>query len=271
MRCRISSAEQISEEVRPKEMSRVVARMLSMALLVLMLAAAGGGAQAEGQGTVLSIDGYRLIFYGTITEGVSWEAVKDTPQPDAVFYIPLREGADMELFTMTLQQEQGDYTMTLTAPDGSPVPVSFALADRPPGLTDDEKWVFAWAQADVFVLMETMTLTAVDDNEPFRVVTDAYELTYDQRWKSSIRVIPEKDGSLSFRVVIGGVRYPLFRLVYDDSAGDFVITCTNERGTRASLSFYIADVPQELDDFGRDAFKRAKTLINEVAANINLR
>ena len=257
-------------------MIRRVLRLLGTAAFVLtLLAAAGGIAKAEAQTEWLSINEYRLYFSGEITDGIYWKAVEDTPQLDAVFYLQLREVIEVPLFTVTLHQEQGDYAITLTGPDGVPVPVSFEMADRPPGLTDEEKWTFSWAQADVYLLMETLVLAEVGDAQgaeaSFGIVTDAYELTYSARWKDQIQVAPDEDGNVTFLVTIGSRQYPLFSLVYDNSGGDYVITLSNARGTRVNLSFYMAGVPESLDAQERRTFSRAQEAVNEIAKTIVLR
>lgn len=257
-------------------MLRMLSRMLGIPCLVLLLlAAAGCGAGAEETGNWVSIDEYRLYFDGETSAGLQWRTAEDTPQPDAVFYIPLREGVEVPVFTMTLMEDQGDYATVLTDPQGNPVPVSFVLAERPSGLTEDERWNFAWAQVDVYVLMETLVLKDVENlqarTSPMRVVTDGYELVYDARWRNQIRVVPGEDGDVDFLVVINGKCYRLFTVVYDNSAGDMVVSRMDPRGIRKNVSFYMAAAPQELSAQERKAFYSAQGLVDEVAGSILLR
>lgn len=261
-----------NEEVRPTQMSRLAAKVLMpplLAFLILFALAGGAGAQAEN----ISIDGYELTYSGDMTEGVGWNPLEDTPEADAVFFIRPGNGTELTLFTMTLEDDQGDYVVILTAPEGDTVPVSFEMAEKPPGLTDDEKWAFTWAQADVYVLIQTLALTAVPadvQEDPFRLVTDAYELSYGARWRGQVSVVPERDGSVTFLAVVGKRCLPMFTLVYGDG-GDYAFVVTGEGGRCAVLSFYISSAPPGLDDTERKIFCAAQSLLNEVADSIVLR
>ena len=256
-------------------MRRSLSRMLGAWLALVLLASAGGGARAEEAGFRLQINEYQLYFAGEISAGVSWSTAEDTPQPDMVFYLQLREDILKPIFTMTLMQEQGDYAVTLTAPDGTPVPVSFDMAERPPGLTEDEKWAFSWAQADVYVLMETLVIEQIgvspEMEESLRIETDAFEVTCSPHWKNTLCIVQEEDGSIRFLTGIGGEQYLLFTLVYNSSDGDYVITRKTPAGDSVNISFHMAAAPQELAGEERQAFHQAQAAVNEVAANIILK
>lgn len=258
-------------------MKRNTSRMLRRALflLLLMLVVANGPpALATGPGNAkTSIDGYVMTFSDELTEGVAWKPLEETPQIDAVFSISPRDGVEVPLFTMTLQEEQGDHVLILTDETGTSVPVSFTLADRPAGLTDEEKWAFTWAQADAYLLMETLTLIGTPGSAtgPISVETEQYEITLDTRWQDAVRIVQEADGSVSFLAVIGGKSFRVFRLVYDDSGGQYVITRMDEDGSRVNISFYIEAAPPGLDDQARKTFYSVQSLVNEAAENLTLR
>ncbi len=262
-------------EVEKTQMRQRLSRMLGAWLALLLLASAGGGARAEEAGFRLQINEYQLYFAGEVSAGVSWSTLEDTPQPDMVFYLQLREDILKPIFTMTLMQEQGDYAMTLTAPDGTPVPVSFVMAERPPGLTEDEKYAFIWAQADVYVLMETLMIEQIGASpgteEPFRIETAAFEATCSPRWKSLLYTVYEEDGSIRFLTGIGDRQYLLFTLVYNSSDGDYVITRKTPAGDSVNISFHMAAAPQELTGEERQTFYQAQAAVNEVAANLILK
>lgn len=258
--------------------------MAALMVCVMMMLAMGGvtlgeEASAGDARTIrLFVDGYELMFQGELTEGMTWREIPETPEADLRFCMTVRGGIDVQLFTMTLMQPMGDYAMMLEDPQGSEVPVSFEMAARPAGLTEDEKWEFTWAQADVFVLMKTLTLTASpegeksqEQEEPLRLVTDAFDLTYAARWRSKVRVTPDPDGSLVFNAVIDDVLYPAFTLRYDTDAGDYVIVLRNPQGRSVDISFEMANAPKELTAEQRKAFYAVQEVVNEIADTLTLR
>ena len=256
--------------------------MAALLVCVMMMLAMGGmamgedGAAGEAETILLSVNGYELVFQGPLTEGTLWQEIPETEEPDIRFCMPVRGEVNVPLFTMTLQQPDGDYAVTLRSPRGQEVPVAFTLAERPAGLTDDEKWEFAWAQADVYTLMKTLQLTALPEElaaptEPFRLVTDDYELTYDVRWTGKICIYPENSSNLVFAAVIDGKTYPVFTLRYGADDGNFRIVLRGDDGKAVDVSFDMLSAPAELAGEERMRFYEVQGIINEINSTLALR
>lgn len=258
-----------------------MAALMACCMIILAMSGMAMGAEASGGAPMpipLQVNGYELVFQGPLTEGTIWQEIPETEDVDIRFCLPVRGEVDVPLFTMTLLQPMGDYAMMLEDALGNEVPVSFHMAPRPPGLTDEEKWAFTWAQADVFVLMETLKLTAVPDEKkpaipeaPLRVVTDAFELTYGEQWRGKLIVEPGANGSLIFNAVIDSQLYPVFILRYGAEDGNYVIALRKENGKLVDVSFDMLSAPAELSAQARTRFYEVQEVIAEITSTMALR
>lgn len=263
------------QHMKPKLMAAL------LALVMLMLAMGGmamgeEGAAGEAETIPLSVNGYDLTFQGPLTEGVIWQEIPETEEADIRFCMPVRGEVNVPLFTMTVLQQSGDYAVTLKSPKGREVPVAFTMAERPAGLTDDEKWEFTWAQADVYTLIKTLQLIALpeeeaEEAEPFRVVTDQYELTFDARWITKVCIYPEGYDVLVFAAVIDGKTYPVFNLRYGADDGNFLIVLRGDDGKAVDVSFDMLSAPTELSAEQRMRFYEVQGIINEINSTLALR
>lgn len=263
--------------MKPKLMAALVACVMLM-LAMGGMAMGEDGSAGEAELIPLSVNGYEMVFQGPLTEGIIWQDIPETEETDIRFCMPVRGEVNLPLFTMTIHQADGDYTVMLQSPYGNTVPVAFAMAQRPAGLTDEEKWEFAWAQADVYILMETLSLIALPEEEnpdipamPFRLVTDNFELAYDARWDGKIRIYPEGYDNLVFAAVIDGEQYPVFVLRYDADDGNFLIVLKNDDGKVVDVSFDMLTPPEELSGEERMRFYELQGIINEINSTLTLR
>ena len=258
--------------------------MAALLACVMMILAMGGMAMGEdasaGEAVTipLSVNGYELSFQGPLTEKTIWQEIPETEESDIRFCIPVRGEVNVPLFTMTIRQSEGDYVMTLQSPGGRELPLAFTMAERPAGLTDEEKWAFVWAQADVYVLMETLAVLAVPEDaapkasaEPYRLVIDNFELTYDARWGSRLCIVPDSCGNLAFNAVINGRLYPVFRLRYGADDGNFIITLQSDDGRTVDVSFDMLSAPSELEGEERTQFYEVQGIISEINSTLTLR
>ncbi|MBE5810034.1 MAG: hypothetical protein E7318_03760 [Clostridiales bacterium] len=263
--------------IKPK----ILAALTACSMIILAMGGMAMGEAAGNEATMtisLQVNGYELVFQGPLTEGTTWQEIPETEDVDIRFCMPVRGEVDVPLFTMILLQPMGDYAMMLEDAQGIEVPVSFHMAPRPPGLTDEEKWAFTWAQADVFVLMETLRLTAVPDEkqpsileEPMRVVTDAFELTYSAQWRGRLSVEPGVNGSIVFNAVIDSHLYPVFILRYGADDGNYVITLRKENGQLVDVSFDMLSASAEFSPQARTHFYEIQEVIAEITSSITLR
>lgn len=260
---------------------KLMAALLACVMMILAMGGVAMGTDASAGETVaiqLSVNGYELVFQGPLTEGIIWQEIPETEEADLRFCMPVRDEVDVPLFIMTIGQEDGDYAMTLQSPGGRMIPVAFNLAERPTGLTDEERWAFVWAQADVYVLMETLqAVYAPEDDaysalaEPYRLVTDTLELTYDARWGSKLCIVPEEHGTLAFNAVINGRLYPVFVLRYGADDGNFLITLQGDDGRTVDISFDMLSAPAELTGEERKRFYEVQEIISEINSTLTLR
>lgn len=252
-----------------------------IACLVMILAVSSlamGEDAAEAEMIPLSVRGYELVFQGPLTEGIVWQEIPETEAADIRFCMPVRGEVDVPLFIMTLEQSTGDYAKVLKDAAGNEVPVGFHVAQCPPGLTDEERWAFAWAQADLFVVMESLQVTALPEEmvaavqeEPFCIVTDAFELTYSASWRGRLAVETNGKGDLVFNAVIDRQLYPVFVLRYGHDDGNYVIILRNEQGRSADVSFDMLSAPAELEGRARDIFYEVQEILPEITASMTLR
>ena len=263
--------------IKPKIMTALMACIM----IILAMGGMARGEEASGGAPVpilLQVNGYELMFQGPLTEGTIWQEIPETEDVDLRFCLPVRGEVDVPLFTMTLLQPMGDYALMLEDAQGNEVPVSFNMAPRPPGLTDEEKWAFTWSQADVFVLMETLRLTAVPDEkqpviqeEPLHLVTDAFELTYSAQWRGRLIVELGVNGGLIFNAVIDSQLYPVFILRYGADDGNYVITLRKENKQLVDVSFDMLSAPAEFSPQARTHFYEVQEVIAEITSCITLR
>ena len=262
-------------QIQPKLLA---ALLMSMMLALCGIAMGEDGTAGEAETILLNVQGYEFTFQGPLTEGVIWQEIPETEEVDIRFCMPVRGVVNVPLFTMTVQQTDGDYAMTVQSPGDQEVPLAFRLAQRPEGLTDEEKWEFTWAQADVYVLMKTLTLLACPEEEalepirePFRVVTDDYEFSYDTRWVGKLCIYPENSSSLAFAAVIDGQLYTVFTLRYGADDGNFLIVLRDDDGKAVDVSFDMLAAPADMNAEERMCFYEVQGIVNEIKSTLILR
>lgn len=86
---------------------------------------------------------YELSYSGVMKESISWEEI---PEAGGLqFYIALSDGK-APIFTMLLNQVQGEKVEMVTNAAGQQIPVTFLMEEMPAGLSDEDALRYAMAQ-----------------------------------------------------------------------------------------------------------------------------
>lgn len=86
---------------------------------------------------------YELSYSGVMKESISWE---EMPEAGGLqFYIALSNGK-VPIFTMLLNQVQGEKVEMVTNSAGQQIPVTFLMEEPPAGLSDEDALRFGMAQ-----------------------------------------------------------------------------------------------------------------------------
>lgn len=98
---------------------------------------------------------YELSYAGWMKESVHWEEVPE--EGSLKFFVTLSIG-DAELFTMRLNQTEGDIVVMKKNGAGEQIPVAFMMTDIPEGLSAEEQQTFCVAQELVNDVVQSLIL-----------------------------------------------------------------------------------------------------------------
>lgn len=98
---------------------------------------------------------YELSYSGVMKESISWE---EMPEAGGLqFYIALSNGK-VPIFTMLLNQVQGEKVEMVTNSAGQQIPVTFLMEEMPAGLSDEDALRFGMAQEIVNDVAKSLVL-----------------------------------------------------------------------------------------------------------------
>lgn len=250
-------------------------------LLVLTALLCAGIAVAETPETPmieLSMEGYELAYENLSETVLTHEVPEDTPENDLVFSVLLREADQwtVPVFTMMLDEEDGDYAAVLTDETGHILPVTFLLAEKPQNMNAAEEEAFAAAQEQMHLILTTLILKAVPiraDEKAGSLELQSKEcvLSYDAALAERLFARENEDGSLEFYTKLAGREYTVFTVLFRSDAGDIVMMYDDAQGGRIPVAFRMATPPQDLPEDELYAFFVAQEAVSQVMTTLTLR
>lgn len=98
---------------------------------------------------------YELTYSGVMKESITWEEV---PEDGGLqFYIAL-SGGKVPIFTMLINQVQGEKVEMVTNTTGQQIPVTFLMEEMPDGLSEENALLFGMAQEIVNDIADSLIL-----------------------------------------------------------------------------------------------------------------
>lgn len=98
---------------------------------------------------------YELSYAGWMKDSIRWE---ELPEEGSLrFFVTLSNGEE-ELFTMRLNQDEGDFVIMKENTAGEKIPVAFLMTDIPEGLSAEEEQTFCLAQELVNDVVASLVL-----------------------------------------------------------------------------------------------------------------
>jgi hypothetical protein len=98
---------------------------------------------------------YELTYAGYMKEYIVWEESQE--KGGLCFYVKL-SGGNVPLFTLLLNQAQGELVVMKVNAEGEKIPISFVMEQMPEDLSEEDKQLFATAQETVNDIIGSLTL-----------------------------------------------------------------------------------------------------------------
>lgn len=103
----------------------------------------------------LRMPDYELSYCGDMADIISWEELEDAV--GLQFYIAIGQ-EKLPLFSMHLNENQGDVVQMVTDSAGQSIPVSFQMEEIPEGISQEDERTFCMAQDLVNDIMQSLII-----------------------------------------------------------------------------------------------------------------
>lgn len=190
---------------------------------------------------------------------------------------PEEEAMILPVFTMELNDDQGDWVILLTDGTGEVVPVAFDMAAMPEALSSAQAALFTSAQEDVQILLATLVLKEIPGDDAQQagggtgtLDADGYALSYAVDAPEILDIQKTDDGRFEFRTAIGEESVTVYTLAVGSEEGDIVMMLTDAQGTKVPAAITMAACPQELEKEEKMSFYRAQETVAQIMSTLAL-
>lgn len=206
-------------------------------------------------------------------EGAAAEEPQEEPEEE-----PEDEAVILPIFTMVLDEDQGDWVVLLTDEAGEVLPVAFNMAAMPEEMDSTQAALFTSAQEDVQILLATLVLKASPGEDAQQaeagagtVFVDDGELPFTAELAEYLSIQKTDDGRFEFRTAIGEENVTVYTLAIGSEEGDIVVMLTDAQGNKSPAAIAMAACPQELEKEEKMSFYRAQETVAQIMSTLALK